>query len=80
MAGAGINADNLPIIAANTQVKEVHFSARKELKSEMIFRKSEVFMGKVYEPDEYHQKVTDAGRVQEIIQSLVVKSSEHFSH
>jgi copper homeostasis protein len=70
MAGAGVNETNLARIVTDTGVSEVHFSARVEKKSEMIFRNSSVFMGKAYQPDEYLQKVTDEDRVRAVIRSL----------
>lgn len=69
MAGAGINAENLSELIARTGVSEVHFSARKMVKSQMKFRNDGVFMGKAYQPDEYNIKETDLELVWEIIHS-----------
>jgi len=70
MAGGGINASNITKIVAATGVDEVHFSARKVVKSPMTFHNLDCFMGKAYQPHEYEQKNTDANLVHEVITSL----------
>lgn len=70
LAGGGVNEDTLALIVRETGVKEVHFAARKEMDSPMLFRNVSINMGKAYQPDEYRRKATDAERVRTIIQSL----------
>jgi copper homeostasis protein len=69
MAGGGITAGNVAGIISATGVREVHFAARKKLESPMTFRNPGCFMGKAYQPDEYILKVSDEGRIREIIQA-----------
>jgi copper homeostasis protein len=70
LAGGGINEQTLPLISAQTGVSEVHFAARKLVDSPMRHKNLSVFMGKAYQPDEYHIKVTDAERIRAVIHSL----------
>ena len=67
LAGGGVTAETLPVLLASTGVSEVHFSARSILPSPMTYRNPECFMGKPYQPDEYHQKVTDSEQVRRVI-------------
>jgi len=70
LAGGGVDEQTLPLINAQTGVTEVHFAARLLVESPMHFRNTAVNMGKAYQPDEYHRKVTDADRIKAVIQSL----------
>jgi copper homeostasis protein len=79
IAGAGINAGNLVKLIARTGVKEVHFSARMKVASLMKYRNDNVFMGKAYQPDEYHKKETDEELVREIIRSMDALRPKSFS-
>lgn len=70
LAGGDVNERTLPLIAAQTGVSEVHFAARQLVESPMRFKKLDVYMGKAYQPDEYHRKITDAERIKTVIHSL----------
>ena len=67
MAGGGINAQNLPDIIKATGVGEIHFSARKPVASTMSFRRSGVFMGKAYQPDEYSRPAADVSLIRQVM-------------
>jgi copper homeostasis protein len=69
MAGGGITAQNLPAIKTGTGVNEVHFSARRALPSLMRFRIQGVYMGKLYEPDEYNRMATEASLVRRVVEA-----------
>jgi copper homeostasis protein len=72
MAGGGVNEQTLSRIVAETGVTEVHFSARLALESPMRFQNPFIAMGKPYQPDEYHRKVTDVNQVRAVINSLMI--------
>jgi copper homeostasis protein len=63
MAGGGVNAHNLADLLDATGVNEAHFTARSPLPSRMLFRNTQVCMGKPYQPDEYTRKVTDLEQI-----------------
>ncbi|HSE51823.1 MAG TPA: copper homeostasis protein CutC, partial [Gemmatimonadales bacterium] len=67
MAGAGINEANAARIVRETGVREIHIGAGGIRDSGMEFRREGVFMGKVYQPDEYRRVETDPERVREIV-------------
>jgi len=70
MAGGGINAENLPALAAATHIRECHFSARRPQDSPMQYRNLACFMGKPYQPDEYTLRIPDAALVRQVVQSV----------
>ncbi len=70
MPGGGVDADTLPVIARRSGASEFHFGARIDYASAMQYRNETCWMGKPYQPDEYHWRVTDARQVQKVIQSL----------
>lgn len=70
LAGSGVNAANIAKIAAETGIKEFHFSARANFPSEMNYRNSAVSMGGTVRIDEYELPFTTPEKVREIIQSL----------
>jgi copper homeostasis protein len=67
LAGGGIHADNVSTLIEKTGVKEIHFAAQRVVKSAMLFRNPNCFMGKAYQPDEYVRKETDEERVRKVI-------------
>ncbi len=70
LAGGGIDEDNALKIVRDTGVKEIHLRGAAAERSGMQFRRPGVFMGKRYEPDEYRRTVTDAGRIQAVVQAI----------
>jgi copper homeostasis protein len=70
MAGAGINESNIAMIARVTGASEFHFSVRKVIESEMIFRREGVIMGGSPGYNEYTSKVTDPQKIRNIINIL----------
>lgn len=70
LAGGNVNEQTLPLITSQTGVSEVHFAARQMVESPMRFRNLAVNMGKAYQPDEYHRKITDAERIEAVIHSI----------
>ena len=70
MAGAGINEANAARIIRETGVPEIHIGAGGISDSRMEFRREGVFMGKVYQPDEYRRVETDPERVREIVKRV----------
>lgn len=70
LAGSGVNAANIAKIAAETGIKEFHFSARANFSSGMNFRNSVVSMGGTVRINEYELPFTTPEKVREIIQSL----------
>jgi copper homeostasis protein len=67
LAGGGIHADNVSTLIEKTGVKEIHFAAQRVMKSAMLFRNPNCFMGKAYQPDEYLRKETDLEQVRKVI-------------
>ncbi len=70
LAGCGVNEENILSIAKETGIKEFHFSARSEQKSQMTFRKEGVPMGGVVKIDEFANPITSAERVKATINKL----------
>ena len=69
MPGCGVNAQNAAKIIAETGAKEIHASARGELRSLMEFRHDGVGMGKSG-VDEYARMATSEEKVRAIVASL----------
>jgi copper homeostasis protein len=69
LAGSGVNEKNICRIAAETGIREFHFSAREQVESGMRYRNEAISMGGVH-IDEYSRPITTAKRVKEIIASV----------
>lgn len=67
MPGSGINESNIAWIARVTGAKEFHFTGRKIIDSEMIFRREGISMGGAAGISEFSRKVANP----EIIKSIV---------
>lgn len=70
LAGCGINEKNIRNIFENTQIHEFHFSARIGIKSKMLYRNPQVYMGNK-EADEETLYETSAERVEKTIAALL---------
>jgi copper homeostasis protein len=70
MPGSGVNEENVSEIIARTGVNEVHASARKEVNSEMVFRKDYPPMSGNKNISEYEQLVADKLKIQKMRESL----------
>lgn len=70
LAGCGVNEKNISRIASETGIREFHFSARKTVKSGMIYKNESVSMGGTVHIDEYERNVTAAQRVMDTIQAV----------
>ena len=53
MPGGGVTAENLAEIVAATGVKEIHLSARDTVRSGMLYRNQDCFMGAFSRANEY---------------------------
>ena len=69
LAGCGVNENNIARIAAETGIKEFHFSARENIRSNMLYRNESVSMGGT-DSEEYSRPVTTIKRVKQTIESL----------
>ncbi|MDR0894281.1 MAG: copper homeostasis protein CutC [Prevotellaceae bacterium] len=69
MAGSGVNEQNIARIAAETGVREFHFSARLSVESDMLYRNEAVSMGD-RQAEEYSRPITSAARVKQTIAAL----------
>ena len=63
MAGSGVNTGNIQIIYNKTKVPEFHLSAKKIVKSDMVFKNPKVSMGGFGEVSEYDNVIVDTGTV-----------------
>jgi copper homeostasis protein len=70
MPGSGINESNIAGIAKATGAKEFHLTARKNIDSNMIFRKQGISMGDTAGIPEYSRMVTDSEKIKRIINIL----------
>ena len=70
MPGGGINESNIASIARVTGAKEFHFTGRKVIDSEMIYRKGGVTMGGSGELSEYSTKVASPEIIKNVIHTL----------
>lgn len=70
LAGCGVNEKNISRIASETGIREFHFSARKTVKSDMIYKNESVSMGGTVHIDEYERNVTASQRVMDTIQAV----------
>lgn len=67
LAGCGVNEGNIARIAAETDIHEFHFSARKNITSGMAYKNERVSMGGTVHIDEYQKSVTSPERVKATI-------------
>lgn len=70
LAGCGVNENNIARIAAETGIREYHFSARENINSGMMYRNEAVSMGGTVHIEEYCRPVTTAKRVRNTIEAL----------
>jgi copper homeostasis protein len=70
LPGAGIRDDNAAALVAATGVAEIHVRGAATVESEMTWRRREIPMGRVYDPDEYHWEVTTAASVASIVAAV----------
>jgi copper homeostasis protein len=70
MPGGGIDETNVALIATAAKVKEIHLTGRKNIDSEMIFRRQGINLGGVPGIPEFNRKVADTDRIISIISKL----------
>jgi copper homeostasis protein len=70
MPGSGINESNIKWIASNSGAKEFHLTARKDLESEMNFRREGIAIGSSPGISEYARKVADPEKIRSVINIL----------
>lgn len=70
MAGGGLRKNNIKRFLADTHVKEIHLSARKMIKSNMKFVKTNVVLSGNFQAGDYHDFVSEKGEIEELIQIL----------
>ena len=70
-----MNENNIARIAAETGIREYHFSARENVKSAMTHHNEAVSMGGTVHIEEYCHPVTTARRVRETIEVLINKAN-----
>jgi len=69
MPGAGLNESNILRIAKLTGAVEFHLTGRKEIDSEMVYRKQGVSMGS-QNMSEFNRKVADGEKIKKIVAML----------
>lgn len=67
MPGGGIDESNIGMILTSANIREIHLSGRKEIRSNMLFRRNGIMMGSSTLKDEYVRKITDPGKIKNII-------------
>jgi copper homeostasis protein len=70
LPGAGIRADNAAALVASTGVTEIHVRGAATVESDMTWRRRDIPMGRVYDPDEYHREVTTREGIAAIVAAL----------
>jgi copper homeostasis protein len=70
MPGGGINEENIKAIAGITGAKEFHMTARKEIESEMTYRRPGIHMSGIPGFSEYYRRVADIEKIANIINIL----------
>jgi copper homeostasis protein len=70
MPGSGINESNIEMMARVTGAKEFHLTGRKEVDSEMNFRKECISMGGSERISEFSRMVADGEKIKRIINIL----------
>ena len=71
LAGCGVNESNISHIAHETGICEYHFSARENIKSDMMYRNEAISMGGTVHIEEYSRPVTTTRRVRDTISNLL---------
>lgn len=74
MPGGGINEKNTASLIKETGVCEIHFSARSQVNSPMIFHNSALNLNDNQPPSDYTRKTTDPTRLNAIIESISNKT------
>jgi copper homeostasis protein len=69
MAGGGVSEYNVADLMKYTGVQHMHTSARKQIKSKMLYQNSHVVMAGTH-TDEYEHYATDEERVRNIVTNL----------
>jgi copper homeostasis protein len=67
MPGGGIDETNVGLILTAAKIKEIHLTGRKDIDSEMIYRRHEISMGGVHGIPEYSRRIADPEKIQNII-------------
>jgi copper homeostasis protein len=70
MPGGGIDETNVASFISKTKVSEIHLTGRKQVDSDMIFRRPEVNMGGTPEISEFTRKMADIKKIKEIVNIL----------
>ena len=70
LAGGGISESNALRIVRETGVREIHLRGSIVEDSAMQFRRTGVFMGKRYEPDEYRRSGTGEDRIRAVVTAV----------
>jgi copper homeostasis protein len=70
MPGSGLDETNIAKMAGITGATEFHLTARRDVKSEMIFRRADIPMGGMPQIPEFSRKVADPQRIINIINTL----------
>jgi len=70
MPGGGIDETNAALIMTATKARELHLTGRKDITSEMIFRRQGVNMGDYPGINEFKRKIADPEKIKNIIQIL----------
>jgi copper homeostasis protein len=70
MPGGGINISNIGAIARTTGAHEFHFTGRKTIESQMIYRKDGIYMGGHPDVPEFSRKVADPEIIRGVIDIL----------
>jgi Uncharacterized protein involved in copper resistance len=71
MPGCGINANNITLIAKETNANEFHFSGRSYIESDMIYRNDKISMGGTVKIEEYGRQVTDPNIIKSAMDNLI---------
>jgi len=74
MPGGGVTEENVGQIVDRSGVREIHFSARSSVESQMSYRNERIYMGLPDRP-EFQRKVTDVERIRAIKNNL--RATEH---
>lgn len=73
MAGSGINENNIASIIEKTKAPEYHLTGSEWIKSKMIYRKENIFMGGLQHIPEFEYKQTSAKRIQNVVEQCKSK-------
>jgi len=70
MPGGGIDETNAALILTATKTREIHLTGRKNIESEMIFRRQGINIEGVPTISGFSRKVADPERIKKIIEVL----------